>query len=846
MMARKTYICWMVATLPGIRSAEAAFLEGVSQGGAGFLPTSTMGVIVILTVLTISGLLIQVARLRSSHERMVELSEHQFAAEEALKAAQSIAHLGSWEQDLKTDNLKWSDEAFRILGLAPGSVEPTGRTFALSVHPEDRKKVLTVWSNAIQAVESYTVDHRVVRPDGSVRHVRERADVLSDSTGKAFRVIGTAQDITEQVEAEKALAESEAYFRSITENALDLITILDAEGTIIYGSPSINPLFGYDAEDLIGRSIYDIVHRDDLDEMRGRMALLMDPEQAQGDQDIPTYRFRHKDGGWRVLESSARLLPDVGDGTSRRTMVINRDVTARLRAEQELRESQSRLEGLLEIAPEAIIVIDDKSKVQIFNKGAEDVFGYQAEEIVGRDLAMLIPEEFRAGHQDKVDGFGRSDDVTRTMKERLGLRALCKDGTEILAEASISKLQTPDGMMFTVLLRDITERTRIEAVVEEQRRVLEAIVTNMPTVFAIKDTECRYVMVNHEFERLFRLDKEDVIGKTAFDLFPREFAAHHNAFDLKVLNSGQPVTSNATLDDEGGGHRTLITKRFPITSDDGAMLGTALIATDVTDLKNTEESLRQARREADLANSAKSEFLANMSHELRTPLNAILGFSEMLQQAPFGRLGDDRYSEYSDHIHDSGSHLLEIINDILDLSRIEAGQLELHEEEVDIEEAADWVSMMLRVRAANGQITLRNDIPRDLPLLRADNRIIRQILLNLLSNAVKFTQTGGEVAITAYVSEEAGLTIEVSDQGIGISAADANRVLKPFGQVDGSLTRDFEGVGLGLPLTKSFVELHGGELWLESELGVGTTVSLTFPPSRIIPRAEQETNCLPV
>ncbi|NQU60639.1 MAG: hypothetical protein HQ512_05875, partial [Rhodospirillales bacterium] len=256
--------------------------------------------------------------------------------------------------------------------------------------------------------------------------------------------------------------------------------------------------------------------------------------------------------------------------------------------------------------------------------------------------------------------------------------------------------------------------------------------------------------------------------------------------------------------------------------------------------RQMQDDLRQAKDAAEAALEAKTQFLANMSHELRTPLNAILGFSEMLMQAPFGALGDERYGEYSDHIHESGTHLLEIINDILDLSRIEAGQIEIQEDEVNIEEAANRVSLMLKTRAGNRNVLLRNEVPRDLPCLRGDNRIFRQILINLLSNAIKFTHAGGEVAVSASLSGDQEMIIVVRDQGIGISAEDTARVMQPFGIVDGSMNRNYEGVGLGLPLTKSFVELHDGEFHLESEPGVGTTISMVFPSSRVISPTEDK------
>ena len=247
-----------------------------------------------------------------------------------------------------------------------------------------------------------------------------------------------------------------------------------------------------------------------------------------------------------------------------------------------------------------------------------------------------------------------------------------------------------------------------------------------------------------------------------------------------------------------------------------------------------------AKEGAEAANRAKSEFLANMSHELRTPLNAIIGFSEIMKIELFGPIQNPRYCNYAGNIFDSGTHLLGLINEILDMSKLESGQLELHEEDIDLAQTIKACLRLVEPQAEMAKVALRMSIDDELRFIRADERRLRQILINLIANAVKFTPEGGRIEVSSYRSGDSQV-IEVSDTGIGMAAKDVPKALEPFSQIDSSMTRKYGGTGLGLPLAKRLIELHGGTLSITSEVNVGTTISVIFPWDRVRPSSASST-----
>jgi PAS domain S-box-containing protein len=369
----------------------------------------------------------------------------------------------------------------------------------------------------------------------------------------------------------------------------------------------------------------------------------------------------------------------------------------------------------------------------------------------------------------------------------------------------------------------------------DRNNIIRAVVEGSFDAILVTDRHGFVAMANRTAEELLGTKATAMIGKS-FDVFVHDGAATIEA----AVAAGQPVETQI-LRPDGSTHpvdlvarRTMLpVSNHPLERRTEPRAVTIYTLRDIEQRKRAEEAQRVAHEHVVASDKAKSEFLAAMSHELRTPLNAIIGFSEVLKEQMFGALGNARYIGYAKDIHQSGTHLLEIVNDILDNARVEAGRVKLSETDIALETVVNASVRLVSERANDANLRLEKEVTANLPLLVADERLVKQILVNLLSNAVKFTPAGGSVRISAEEHGDGSLAIAVSDTGIGIPADQVAEVVKPFYQVDRSLARRYEGTGLGLPLVKAFMELHGGQLVIDSAPGAGTTATCLFPAERV-------------
>ncbi|HVH46545.1 MAG TPA: PAS domain S-box protein [Labilithrix sp.] len=490
-------------------------------------------------------------------------------------------------------------------------------------------------------------------------------------------------------------------------------------------------------------------------------------------------------------------------------------------------DREERYAKLLDTAPDAIVVVDPTSAITLVNLQAERLFGYTRTELVGQPLEILIPERFRGAHRGHVARFFAHAGL-RPMGSGLELFGRRKDGSELPIEVSLCPLESDDGMTVSAAIRDISDRKRLEAALRLNAERLTSAVESMQDGFALFDDQSRLVLCNSVYRRLLGdAISGPILGRSYDEL--REawmpnivFKDEEEARRFRAERSKQlEPTSTIDLRTRDGRSLRIMDRRTP----EGGWVKTIW---DVTDDEQRAEELREARKAAEAGSAAKSDFLSSMSHELRTPLNAILGFAQLLQHDRKAPLGT-RHLERVEQILKGGEHLLRLIDDILDLSRIEAGAVSISLEPVSVRDVLDEVRQTLEPIATRNGIRLDvAALPDELPMVTADRTRFAQILMNFGSNAIKYNRSAGSVLFTVSMPASSQVRVTVRDTGIGIPLAKQDKLFQPF-QRAGQETGPIEGTGIGLVITKRLAELMGGAVGFVSTPDEGSQFWVDIP-----------------
>jgi signal transduction histidine kinase len=547
------------------------------------------------------------------------------------------------------------------------------------------------------------------------------------------------------------------------------------------------------------------------------------------------FRFirRNAVGAPRHLSISGVPVFDAA-GAFRGFRGTGRDLTDETVAEERATLAQSRLTDAIESIPESFMLLDAEDRLVLCNSRYRELHAQIAHCLVpGARFEDICRASALAGLS--MPAVGRVEEWVRDrMARHRRPRFEIEERQTGERWIQVAEQHTSDGGT-VVVQTDITAVKRREQELAEKSALLRATLDNTDQGLLVIDAFGVIKMWNNRMIELLDVPPDLIEVGRSIEPMLRVLAAEGAygsgpiealvARRLEELLRAEPRMIEAVRRGRILDHRRTL---MP----DGGVLCTY---TDITERKRVEADLRRAKDEAELASRSKTEFLANMSHELRTPLNAIIGFSDILIGQIFGPLPDARYADYARDIRDSGLHLLTLINDVLDIAKVEFGKVELLEETVDVVAVVESCLRLVRERAQAAGIQLVQALPPGLPYLLGDARRLKQILLNLLSNAVKFTPSGGRVTVSAS-RDVAGFRLAVADTGIGIAADDLDTALRPFGQIDSRLARKYQGTGLGLPLARSMAELHGGRLELDSAPGEGTTATLWLPPARMVER----------
>lgn len=595
----------------------------------------------------------------------------------------------------------------------------------------------------------------------------------------------------------------------MAEEIPDAVIVISPGGKILHWNRAAETIFGYTAAEANGKSLSTLIVPED------RIAeeeIILREAQQRGLSVYESLR-RRKDGSLVHVSISTKVISDA-DGKLLYFLCTKKDVT-HLKVLRDAKLVEARFRDLLESTPDAIVMVNITGRIVLVNSQAEEVFGWSRAELIGQPVEILLPRRLRAVHVGYRANFF-SQPRTRTMGAGVELFGLRKNGEEFSVEISLSPLQTEEGTMVMSAIRDITARKKAD---QKFKDLLESA----PDAMVIVDRSGKIVLINSQTEKIFGWQRAELLGRQVEVLVPKRFHAvhpgHRNGFfaQPRVRSMGAGLELNGLRQD--GSEFPVEISLSPLQTEDGVLVSSTI--RDISDRKRIEQTLREANR-------LKSEFLANMSHELRTPLNGIIGFSQFLSDEKPGKL-NDKQKEYLSDVLTSAKHLLHLINDVLDLSKVEAGKMTLFPEEISLSKAVDEILATILPLAEKKSIMLRADISASLGQVFLDPQKLRQVFYNLLSNAVKFTNDGGNIEIIGIPLAQDRFQIQVRDNGIGIRKEDFPRLFREFEQLDSGAARRFGGTGLGLALTKKIVEFQGGTIGVESEPGKGSVFTVELP-----------------
>ncbi|PSO47291.1 MAG: hypothetical protein BRC33_13170 [Cyanobacteria bacterium SW_9_44_58] len=790
--------------------------------------------------------------------------------------------VGIFRTDAAGNCIYASEICCKIVGLSQEAMQ--GKGWQQALHPEDKDQVIAVWSRAIEEKRPFQMEYRLERPDGTIRWVYGQSAAERDSQGQVNGFVGTITDINDRAMAEIALkniiagtatATGENFFPALVRHVAQALNVSHVLVSALIGEElqtlafwengEYQPNFSYSwrktpcepslqqgefyCQELIQEqfpealrlaelgitSYLGVALYDSEGNIIGNLCImdrkpLPDPESLTSIMHI----FAARAAAELERQRSSNLLEQLNQ-------TLEAKVEERTTA---LQTREAQLQDFFDNAHDLIQSFSlDTGKFEYVNRAWQKLLAYSSVEVKTLTIFDVLHPNCRQHCQEILTKI-KTGELSHI--EHLELAFLSKDGQEVIVEGGINcRWEGNQPLVARAIFRDITERKQTERENRLLQERLEYLLHANPAIIYSCKTYYPYqaTFISQNVASILGYQPTDFTEKADFwashiypDDAPRVFD------ELSRFSSQQKTHQDQYRFWHGAGHYIWVRDELRLVCDNaGNPLEIVGYLADITQQKQAEEQLQKTNEALIRATRLKDEFLAAMSHELRTPLNAILGLTEGLKEQIQGTI-NDKQSKALNIIEQSGYHLLELINDILGLSKIESGKMELNCAETEIAPLCQSVLAVIKQQAKKKDIRIQTQLPVHLPTVSLDERRIRQVLINLLTNAVKFTPEGGEITLEASLIQKGtscsqALRIAVVDTGIGIAPENLDQVFEPFLQVDRALNRKYEGSGLGLSLVKRIVELHGGEVGVESELGVGSCFTIELPLSETSPRA---------
>ncbi|MEH1782572.1 MAG: PAS domain S-box protein [Nostoc sp.] len=799
------------------------------------------------TIIGYIGTLTDISDRKLAEEKLHHLSER-------LTLAISSGGFGIWEYDFVQDKQIWDDRMYELYGVNNTNFNGSFDAWFNCLHPEDRPYLLETMEQVVQGKKEYNVEFRIVQPSGEIRFLKGYGILKRTQQGETVRMIGINYDISDRKQAEQELIHNRDLREAIFNESADAIFLVDPQTLLTL--------------DCNRRAVelFEAVDKTELININGQTLQLRPFTPSETDAivtDMQSKSVWSREIEYITLQGkifwgniAAKPITVAG-----RTMNLVRvtDISKRKQAQEGLAKYAHEVEDLYNNAPCGYHSLDSEGRLLKVNETELQWLGYTREEVIGQPLENFLTPASRLSFAQNYPHFKEQGWV-----KDLELDMICKDGKVLPVLISATAVKGVDGnyVYSRTTLFDIRDHKQIAQALEESRKMLQTVLDTFPQRVFWKDRQSRFIGCNPAFISHSQLTVNEIIGKTDFELPWSKWAHLYCIDDTTVMNTRTPKLGyEEPFEGSNGEQLWLRTNKVPLTNSAGEVIGILVSHEDITERKQAEAQLRQtneqlANTNVELARATrlKDEFLANMSHELRTPLNAILGMSEGLQESVFGSINEKQAKAIAT-IERSGRHLLELINDILDLSKIESGKLELQLSDVSVRSVCDTSLAFIKQMALKKHIRLNIHISENINTIRVDDRRLRQVLINLLSNAVKFTPERGSVTLEVQLggaegkrgrgaggdekeftssspsspSSPSSLCFHITDTGIGIAAEEIGKLFQPFIQLDSSLNRQYSGTGLGLALVQQIVTLHGGTVSVSSELGKGSCFTVHIP-----------------